>query len=157
MKTILVEAVYTFIVDGKINLELKQLLDKFPNEKIILTNANDEEMITYGLVDLPYELYTLKHNPDKTDPNYFKKLLEDKGIWQSKYHSKTIDKVIDNEYDLVVTVCDHASQTCPMFPKAVKVIHVGFEDPDGKGFEAFEATYKEIDEILLQKVVEVLK
>ncbi len=43
------------------------------------------------------------------------------------------------------------------FQKAVKVIHVGFEDPDGKGFEAFEATYKEIEEILLPKVVEALK
>ncbi|MFW2592408.1 arsenate reductase ArsC, partial [Aliarcobacter butzleri] len=59
--------------------------------------------------------------------------------------------------DLVVTVCDHANETCPMFPKAVKVIHVGFEDPDGKGFEAFEATYKEIEEKLLSKIVEVLK
>ncbi len=78
-------------------------------------------------------------------------MLEDKGIWQSKYHSKTIDKVIDNEYDLVVTVCDHASQTCPMFPKAVKVIDVGFEDPYGKGFEAFEATYKEIEGNLTSK------
>ena len=62
------------------------------------------------------------------------------------------DKVIDNAYDLVVTVCDHANETCPMFPKAVKVIHVGFEDPDGKGFEAFEDTYKEIEEVLLPKV-----
>jgi arsenate reductase len=44
-----------------------------------------------------------------------------------------------------------------MFPKAVKVIHVGFEDPDGKGFEAFEDTYKEIEKILLPKVVEALK
>jgi arsenate reductase len=44
-----------------------------------------------------------------------------------------------------------------MFPKAVKVIHVGFEDPDGKGFKAFEATYKEIEEILLPKVLEALK
>ena len=85
-----------------------------------------------------------------------KKLLEDKGIWKEEYHSKTIDKVIDNAYDLVVTVCDHANETCPMFPKAVKVIHVGFEDPDGKGFDAFEATYKEIEEVLLPKVVEVL-
>ena len=92
----------------------------------------------------------------RVNPNA-KKLLEDKGIWQSKYHSKTIDKVIDNEYDLVVTVCDHANETCPMFPKAVKVIHVGCEDPDGKGFEAFEKTYKEIEEKLLPKIVELLK
>lgn len=81
-----------------------------------------------------------------------KKILEDKGIWQEKYHSKTIDTVIDNEYDLIVTVCDNANETCPMFPKKTKVIHVGFEDPDGKDFEAFKKTYIEIEEILLPKV-----
>ena len=91
----------------------------------------------------------------RVNPNA-KKLLEEKGIWKEEYHSKTIDTVINNEYDLVVTVCDHANETCPMFPKAVKVIHVGFEDPDGKGFEAFEDTYKEIEEVLLPKVVEAL-
>jgi arsenate reductase len=36
-----------------------------------------------------------------------------------------------------------------MFPKPVKTIHVGFEDPDGKDFEAFEATLAEIRETLL--------
>ncbi|SKB36446.1 arsenate reductase ArsC [Malaciobacter marinus] len=85
-----------------------------------------------------------------------KKILEDKGIWKEKYHSKTIDTVIDNEYDLIVTVCDHANETCPMFPKKTKVIHVGFEDPDGKDFEAFKKTYIEIEEILLPKVKHAL-
>jgi FMN phosphatase YigB (HAD superfamily) len=33
-------------------------------------------MITFGLVDLPYELFTLKHEPNKTDPTYFKKMLD---------------------------------------------------------------------------------
>jgi arsenate reductase len=92
----------------------------------------------------------------RVNPNA-QKLLEQKGIWNEKYHSKTIDKVIDNTYDLVVTVCDNANETCPMFPNATKVIHVSFEDPDGKGFDAFEDTYKEIEEILLPKVVEALK
>ena len=91
----------------------------------------------------------------RVNPNA-QKLLTEKGIWKEEYHSKTIDKVIDNDYDLVVTVCSHANETCPMFPKATKVIHVGFEDPDGKGFEAFEETYKEIEEVLLPKVVEAL-
>ncbi|MGB5918242.1 MULTISPECIES: arsenate reductase ArsC [unclassified Arcobacter] len=86
-----------------------------------------------------------------------KKLLEEKGIWKDEYHSKTLDTVIDNEYDLIVTVCDHANETCPMFPKPIKKIHVGFEDPDGKGFEAFESTFKEIDEVLLPKIIEALK
>ncbi len=91
----------------------------------------------------------------RVNPNA-KKLLEQKGIWRDEYHSKTLDTVINNEYDLVVTVCDHAHETCPIFPKPVKTIHVGFEDPDGKGFEAFEETFKEIKEILLPKVKEAL-
>lgn len=92
----------------------------------------------------------------RVNPNA-QKLLTQKGIWKDEYHSKTIDTVIENDYDLVVTVCDNANETCPMFPKATKVVHISFEDPDGKGFDAFEETYKEIEEILLPKVVEVLK
>lgn len=91
----------------------------------------------------------------KINPNA-KKLLEEKGIWRDEYHSKTLDTVIDEEFDLVVTVCDHANETCPMFPRPTPKIHVGFEDPDGKGYEAFEVTYKEIEEILLPKVKEAL-
>jgi len=85
-----------------------------------------------------------------------KKLLEEKGIWKEEYHSKTIDTVLDNDYDLVVTVCDNANETCPMFPKAVKVIHVSFEDPDGKGYDAFEDTYEEIKTVLLPRVKQEL-
>jgi HAD superfamily hydrolase (TIGR01509 family) len=48
----------------------------YSNKKIIVTNANDEQLITFGLVNLPYELFTLKHNPDKVDPGYFILLLE---------------------------------------------------------------------------------
>ncbi len=91
----------------------------------------------------------------RVNPNA-QKLLSDKGIWKDEYHSKVLDTVIENEYDLVITVCDHANETCPMFPRPAPKIHVGFEDPDGKGFEAFEATYKEIEEILLPKVKEAL-
>ncbi|WP_373029266.1 arsenate reductase ArsC [Sulfurovum sp.] len=91
----------------------------------------------------------------RVNPNA-KKVLEQAGIWRDEYHSKTLDTVIDNDYDLVVTVCGHAQETCPMFPKPVKTIHVGFEDPDGKAFEAFEETFKEIKEILLPKVKEAL-
>ncbi len=91
----------------------------------------------------------------RVNPNA-KKVLEQEGIWRDAYHSKTLDTVIDNDYDLVVTVCGHAQETCPMFPKPVKTIHIGFEDPDGKEFEAFEETLKEIKEILLPKVTEAL-
>ncbi len=91
----------------------------------------------------------------KVNPNA-KKLLQEKGIWKEEYHSKTLDTVIDEDFDLVITVCDHANETCPMFPKPIPKIHVGFEDPDGKGFEAFEETYDEIEMILIPKIQKAL-
>lgn len=92
----------------------------------------------------------------KVNPNA-KKLLQTKGIWREEYHSKTLDEVIENEYDLIVTVCDHAKESCPMFPRPAPKIHVGFEDPDGKGYAAFEATYKEIEAQLLPAVQKALE
>ena len=91
----------------------------------------------------------------RVNPNA-KKVLEEAGIWKESYHSKTLDTVIDNDYDLVVTVCDNAKETCPMFPKAVKTIHVGFEDPDGKEYKAFEETLSEIRSVLLPEILMVL-
>ena len=91
----------------------------------------------------------------RVNPNA-KKVLEEAGIWKDTYHSKTIDTVIDNHYDLVVTVCDNAKETCPMFPKAVKTLHISFEDPDGKSYAAFEETLTEIRSTLLPKVQKAL-
>ena len=81
MKTILVDAVNTSIIEtenGEFfkNKELFNLLETYPNNKIIVTNANDEQMVEFGLNDVPYPVFTMKHNPDKPDPVYFKTLLE---------------------------------------------------------------------------------
>ncbi len=77
MKTILVDAIGAFIEEGKgIFAEMHNLLDTYPNPKIILTGANDEQMNEFGLHDLPYELFTLKHNPEKSDPEYYRMMLE---------------------------------------------------------------------------------
>ena len=85
-----------------------------------------------------------------------KALLQQKGIWQQRYHSKTLDSVMDEEFDLIVTVCDHAKETCPMFPKPAPKLHVGFEDPDGKEYGAFEKVYDQIEAQLLPKIQQKL-
>ncbi len=76
MKTILVDALGTFVIEGlSIYQPLFELLEGYPNQKIILSNANDEQLVEYEIVDMPYEVFTLKHNPDKDNPEYFKKML----------------------------------------------------------------------------------
>ena len=76
MKTILVDAVNTFVIEGEgIFQGMHELLETYPNKKIILTNADDEQMKVFGLDGMPYEVFTLKHNPEKTDPNYFEQML----------------------------------------------------------------------------------
>jgi arsenate reductase len=71
-------------------------------------------------------------------------------------HSKTLEALPDVKFDLVITVCDHAHETCPLFPGAPKTLHVGMEDPDGQGEAAFEATFREIQTRLIPAVREVL-
>jgi arsenate reductase len=71
-----------------------------------------------------------------------KKVLLDDGSWLDSYNSKTLDKVINIEFDLVVTVCDNAKESCPVFPKNTRIIHVGYEDPDKKNYSAFQKTLK---------------
>ncbi len=78
-----------------------------------------------------------------------KALLEAKGYWRDAYHSKVIETVLDTAFDLIVTVCDHAKETCPVFPHAVKTIHVGFEDPSGKAQIEYEKTLDLIEKELL--------
>jgi arsenate reductase len=89
----------------------------------------------------------------KVNPNA-KRVLEENGIWSEKYYSKHLNEVINEDFDLVVTVCDNAKETCPIFPKPIPKIHIGFSDPDGKDYKEFQKTYKEIEKILLPKIKE---
>jgi len=84
------------------------------------------------------------------------KILQEHECWSDKYHSKYLDDVIDIEFDLVVTVCDHAKENCPIFPSPIPIVHIGFEDPDGREYEVFVEIYKQIESILLPKVKTIL-
>lgn len=99
MKTILVDARNTFVTEKWIFLEMEELLDTFSNTKIIVTNANDEQMKTFGLIDMPYEIFTLKHNPDKIDPVYFETLLKQYQLTANEviYFEHNIDAVTSAE------------------------------------------------------------
>ena len=77
MKTILVDAINGLVLEnGTILASMHDLLETYPNRKIVLTGANDEQLKHFNLDQVPYEVFTLKHNPEKTDPEYFRILLD---------------------------------------------------------------------------------
>lgn len=76
MKTILVDAVNTLIIKGQgIDQEMFDMLESFPNRKIVLTNATEERMEEPDFLEVPYEIFTLHNDPNKSDPEYYQLLL----------------------------------------------------------------------------------
>jgi len=80
------------------------------------------------------------------------------GIDIAANRPKLVDTLLDEPWDLVVTVCDSARESCPLFPRPVEQIHVSFCDPAGAaGSEAerlavFRAVRDEIRARLLPEI-----
>ena len=57
-------------------------------------------------------------------------VMKEAGIDISHHIPKLVDQYLGEEWDFVITVCDHANETCPLFMGKVKQrLHIGFEDP----------------------------
>ncbi len=58
------------------------------------------------------------------------KVMQEAGIDISKNYPKSVTEYLNDEWDYVITVCDHANETCPVFTGKVKHrLHIGFDDP----------------------------
>ena len=65
-------------------------------------------------------------------------VMKEVGIDISDHTSDLIDDYMDMEFDLVVTVCDHARETCPYFPSTTQRLHQSYPDPASiQGSESF--------------------
>ncbi len=60
------------------------------------------------------------------------RVMEEAGVDISHHTSDHVDQYLDDDFDIVVTVCDSAKETCPVFPGARRTIHHAFDDPDDK-------------------------
>jgi len=115
------------------------------------------------------EAYSAGIETHGLNPNAVKVMAE-AGVDISGRRSKRVDELKDVAFDVVVTVCGHANETCPMWlgGKAV-VIHVGFDDPpalarelaaNGASAEKQLDCYRRVrDEIkaFVEKIEEALK
>ncbi len=56
-------------------------------------------------------------------------VMNEIGIDISNHRSKSLDEFLDVPFDFVITVCDNANESCPIFPGPAKRIHWSFDDP----------------------------
>jgi arsenate reductase len=88
-----------------------------------------------------FEAFSAGLVPSYVRPNAIT-VMKELGIDISHHRSKSLNEYLDTAFDFVITVCDHASEHCPVFPGPAKRIHWSIDDPVAPGgeeaqFEAF--------------------
>jgi arsenate reductase (thioredoxin) len=64
------------------------------------------------------------------------------GIDISRHRSKSADEFVGQTFDYIITVCDNAKETCPVFPGKATRIHQSFEDPPPESIGDYESRLK---------------
>lgn len=75
-----------------------------------------------------YEVYSAGTQPSSVNP-YAVKVMNELGIDILDHYSKHIDNLKDIDFDIVITVCDNAKESCPASFGQAKKLHWSFEDP----------------------------
>ena len=87
-------------------------------------------------------------------------VLQELRLDTSQLRSKSVDEFLErDDLDLVVTVCDHAHETCPVFPRRIKQIHVPFVDPHSYATAPDEITlrkYRETRDMIRSELLPIL-
>ena len=68
------------------------------------------------------------------------RVMHEVGIDISGHSSDHVDLYAGDDFDLVLTVCDAARESCPVFPGAARTLHHSFEDPDDPDLSEAELT-----------------
>ena len=75
-----------------------------------------------------FEVFSAGTRPSQVRPEAIAVMAEI-GLDISGHRSKSVDEFVGLDFDFVITVCDNAKETCPVFPAAVTRLHWPFEDP----------------------------
>lgn len=75
-----------------------------------------------------FEVLSAGTEPGRVNPLAIEAMREI-GIDISAHRSKSVDEFRGQEFDYVITVCDRANESCPIFPAGTRRVHWSFEDP----------------------------
>lgn len=112
------------------------------NKKILIlcTGNSCRSQMAEGFLksfDSELEVYSAGTNPSNQVQPKAIQIMKEVGIDLSGNYPKMVDQFLNDSFDFVITVCDNAKETCPVFiGKVGKQLHIGFEDPaDATGTE----------------------
>ena len=98
-----------------------------------------------------FDVHSAGTEPKGVNPDAIR-VLADAGIDWSAARSKSVERYLGQPFDYVITVCDRARQSCPVFPGTHNTLHWGLEDPaevegtDAERLAAFRQTYVELNQ-----------
>ena len=84
--------------------------------------------------------------------------MKEAGIDSSAHRSKSVEEFAAQRFDIVITVCDNAKETCPIFPGAPERIHWSFPDPatvEGSHEEKLRA-FRDVRDGLQQRLQQLM-
>lgn len=102
------------------------------------------------LADDRFEAASAGTSPTQINPMAVRVMAEI-GIDVSEQRSKSVVELMGEQFDYVVTVCDHAREACPVFPGGTRKLHWSFDDPasaEGSEEERLEVFRRVRDEIV---------
>jgi arsenate reductase (thioredoxin) len=107
---------------------------------ILCTGNSCRSQMAHGFLqsfDQKLDVHSAGTEPAKHVNHTAVKVMKEEGIDITGHKPKSVDVYLDTEWDYVITVCDHANETCPLFSGKVRHrLHIGFEDPsEFKGTE----------------------
>jgi arsenate reductase len=103
-----------------------------------------------------FEVFSAGTRPVGLNPNAVEAMREI-GIDISGQRSKSVDEFAGQQFDYVITVCDNAKESCPIFPGTGQRIHQSFEDPaacPGEQGAAFRKVRNELSSWLKKFIAE---
>ena len=99
---------------------------------VLCTGNSARSQMAEGLLrdiaDDRYDVFSAGVAPSHVRPEAIE-VMREVGIDISSNRSKSVDEFTDQEFDYIITVCDNARESCPVFPGHAKRIHWSFDDP----------------------------
>mgnify|MGYP001177095740 FL=1 len=108
---------------------------------VICTGNTCRSQIAEGLLKSKYpeaEIYSAGTHPEIQVNPYAVQAMAEVGYDISKQYPKLVNDFINEKFDYVLTVCNSAQETCPVFPNAIKRVHNSFVDPSRSSYESDE-------------------